>query len=93
MPPFHSIHMAAPAHVREIRGGAELLGALPSQKSDLKTGQVLENHRIALAPGTRVLLEVEGGEQLPLEAPAGEPRTYFLHVIDPERIRQAVAMK
>ena len=93
MPPFHSIHMAAPARVREISGSAELLGALPSQKSTLKAGQVLENHRITLAAGARVLLEVEGGEQLPLEAPAGEPRTYFLHVLDPERIRQNIAMK
>lgn len=93
MPPFHSINIAGPARVSEIHGGASLLGALPAHTKPLAPAQRLENHRICLEAGARVVLEVEGAENLTLDAPVSEPRTYFLHVVDAERIRHSVAMK
>ena len=92
MPPFHSIHIAAPARVTKVGGEVFLLGALPKHRKPLEPGTRIENDRIEVAPGGHVVLEVEGGEQLVLDTPGGDTRVYFLHVIDPERIRQNVNM-
>lgn len=84
--------MAAPATVSSVEGKAFLLGALPKHRRPLAPGDRIENHRIEVQPGARVILDVEEGERLTLETPGSETRIYFLHVIDPERIRQNVSM-
>jgi len=93
MPSFQSIHLAAPARVTEVVGAVYRLGPLPDMRRPLAVGEKVENDRVSLDPGARLILQVEGGERLTLDVNALQGRTYFFHVVDAERIRIFVAMK
>ncbi len=93
MPSFQSIHLAAPARVAEVVGAVYRLGPLPDMRRPLAVGEKIENDRVLLDRGARLILQVEGGERLMLDVGAPQGRTYFFHVVDTERIRISIAMK
>ncbi len=93
MPSFQSVHLAAPARAAEVAGGVYRLGPLPDMRRPLAAGEKIENDRVLLDPGARLILQVEGGERLTLDVGGSQGRTYFFHVVDAERVRISVAMK
>ncbi len=92
MPPFQSINLAAPAEVIEVAGKAFRLGALPSQSRPLLAGEEILNDRVKLEPGSRLVLQVRGGERLVVEVGPGGAKTYFFHVVDEKQVRSKIDM-